>query len=132
MKLNNNIQESYCSFEVSNKLWRIGARFVSDKCFTYSEGHPNGAGWYENLKGELSIPRPTHALAIEWIRVNFGIMIWIDILILSSSHGWAWNVLAYKEGKCICNKQQQANSVNMTPQEATEAALLYVLTNLIK
>ena len=78
-----------------------------------------------NLDGWL-ISAPTHALAIEWIRVNFGIGIAI-----SPKRGFEfkWYVYFYN-GKELLGEIKFAffNS----PQEATEAALLYTLKNLIK
>ena len=78
MKINNNIEEDYCSFEVSNLLKEKG--FDVHCTYFYNEG----SGW--RLQSDSIIKTgsgdwihcPTHALAIKWIRENFGIHIWIN------------------------------------------------------
>lgn len=74
------------------------------------------------------------ALAVEWIRVNFGIHIWIaskdvdgkDVLYI----GNARNIPVKKDKKGFIIDPLPYNPKS-TPQEATEAALLYTLQNLI-
>lgn len=102
--MNNNIQESYCSYEVSKLLKEKGFGVPNQLAFT-------GRGI-------------THALAIEWVRVNFGIWIFPDV----TTGFEEWTGTAVKKGSSdlLC-RLTPFNS----PQEATEAALLYVLNNLI-
>lgn len=132
-ELNNNIQESYCSFEVSKLLKEKGMHIKSINRLIDERGS-NGKGVGPDVLTDL-IPQPTHALAIEWIRVNFGIWIpinpkrekvdgvnemWYDAEVWKlepneiKGYGWAE----------LCEPWE-------TPQEATEAALLYTLQNLI-
>jgi len=88
-EINNNIEEPYCSFEISQLLKQKGFHWANQHPLT--EKLPNGIklepndGYYScyNEEGKIinpkfynfnnsHYPRPTHALAIEWIRVNFG------------------------------------------------------------
>lgn len=116
--LNNNIQESYCSFEVSKLLKEKGFSIRSEP-YRY------------NPYGELTVLEgincPTHALAIEWIRVNFGV--WV---VVNFANGNKWyfdcNRIGFSgEKKRIYSSDYDYSS----PQEATEVALKYVLEELI-
>lgn len=128
MTINNDIQEAYCSFEVSKLLKEKGfKRYTS---MWYDE---NGdTVLWGDIMGDQDdidnhIASPTHALAIEWVRVNFGI--WIQI------HGWTNQPVddeLWKEAyQAFVNGDAMDVSIFKTPQEATEAALLYTLQNLI-
>lgn len=133
--INNNIQEPYCSFEVSKLMKekgfiKAGAAYTLDGQFWINSNLLN-----ESITGKpkpVFIPCPTHALAIEWIRVNFGIS--IEINLSFNGNEWLWE--SSKFGKTINTKQTFKNLLESgsgfnSPQEATEAALLYVLKNLI-
>lgn len=138
--LNNNIQESYCSFEVSKLLKEKGFIDIEHVKY-YDKGvlKPSTTYTRDNYSFveagiEEYCTAPTHAIAIEWIRVNFGIMIFCD-----KSDGSYFSYIKHEEyphdSKLHINWAEITNNINMkcnTPQEATEAALLYVLTNLIK
>lgn len=106
--MNNNIQEAYCSFEVSKLLKEKG--FDVKQLRTY------------HREGE-TVLCPTHALAIEWIRVNFGIH--INSVWLASAK------FCGEITKVKSNMELHAVRGYDLPQEATEAALLYTLKNLI-
>jgi hypothetical protein len=125
-EINNNIQESYCSFEVSKLLKEKGF-----DCYT-TTWHQRGNGIVEdvvgksdryNSKGEAYTSHPTHALALEWLRVNFGIWIMIEP---DTANSRCWFPIVSKEYVGDGN-----TDFFNTPQEALEAALLYVLKNLI-
>lgn len=133
--INNNIQEDYCSFEVSTLLYKKGARLQ-----THYNSQANCLLWYWKYGDELHswfffasfdnmLPAPTHALAIKWIRENFGYFIgvrfghgvpdWYDFFIEDTDvnkHAW------YYESPISFDSYE----------EATKAALLYTLENLIK
>lgn len=142
--LNNNIQESYCSFEVSKLLKEKGFKFSSEFNIPYY----NYLGVYRGDVIELikakynkkdtkpyeTIAAPTHALAIEWVRVNY------SLIIESNYAGKNFNDIddlfkfivnkPFVKGVSFSNKFTD-NIYYNSPQEATEAALLYVLNNLI-
>lgn len=119
--LDNNIQESFCSSEVRKLL------------------ETKGCTLGEHMDGLI-----THTLAIEWIRVNFGI--WVNVYQAFQfnegredylkSRGFIPNITMTKDGVF----QSLPDSVideyyiepyHKTPQEATEFALKYVLEDLI-
>lgn len=108
--MNNNIKESYCSREVMNLLLKHGFNVVCDT------------------------PIPTHSIAIEWIRVNFNKKIeeyWFTM----GANEYAFRVIDEYEEKEIYDSFNAAGGSYIggypTPQEATEAALLFTLENLI-
>lgn len=104
--MNNNITEHYCSPEVGKLLRDKGLAQVTD------------SGWTEC---------PTYALAIKWIRENFGIHIFTDFGL-----GWEAHIVpvGYTGGAAFDNGFIRLQK-NETPEEATEAALLFTLQNLI-
>ena len=99
--LNNDIQESYCSFEVSKLL------------------ESKGCTLGEHRDGLI-----THALAIEWLRVNFGIWICANIV---DKDGYFYSI----DRSELDPLDSIYSDEFKTPQEATEAALKYVLEELI-
>ena len=78
--MNNNITEDYCSFEVSKLFYNKEARFSCPHGQMFSwEGVEllcavESPRWKNVYAGSRTpdIVRPTHALAIKWIRQNFG------------------------------------------------------------
>ena len=126
-EINNDIKESYCSFEVSKLLKKNG-------CNIYGYLQEVWLGNSYDKKGKeipvfglgSSSKLPTHALAIEWIRVNFGIFIVVGI---SSTRPIGFHYYIQNDrGNETCNS---ISGNYKTPQEATEEALKYVLQNLI-
>ena len=146
-EINNNIQESYCSFEVSkllkekefdveclhfytkpkSKMYGIDEhgraypiKNTSKKLYT--------CGQHASSKDDNVYLAPTHALAIEWIRVNFEIFLWVEPY---KNHAADTNdpiMFRY----VIQTKEYKRYSLEYsTSQEATEAALKYVLEKLI-
>lgn len=162
--INNNIQEDYCSFEVCKLLkekgfdipcsthWELGNGDKKSNTppgvyiggFLDKQGSPrpyNNSELMESYQderypndvfGEWS--RPTHSVAIEWIRVNFGIHIWIASKDVDGKEvlyiGNARNIPVKKDKKGFIIDPLPYNPKS-TPQEATEAALLYTLQNFI-
>lgn len=139
-KLINNLTEDYCSFEVSKLLkekgfkvegkWyyrphfkKKGKPFISwgveydSDCYVITDWNTNVP--YPNKPEEVLCSAPTHAIAIKWIRENFGIYI---ETYMTRREKFSW----------LCNKHNSDIPVYSSPEEATEAALLYTLENLIK
>lgn len=141
--MNNNITEDYCSFEVSKLLKEKGFTWNDFKPFSgvLVSGIPqtldNKFPCYNDDGKEIRpdkyvetnkhYPRPTHALAIKWIRENFR----IDITCPISTSGYhmyqLWKWLGDAKGWERLSGIYGFNS----PEEATEVALLYTLKNLI-
>lgn len=127
--INNNIQESYCSFEVSKLLKEKGFDCICTKSYMDfgMDGIPDMR--IVNHITKPNILAPTYALAIEWIRTNFDHHI-ENIRNSFDKYEYCidpnkklWETL--KETPIHSKKQFKI------PQEATEAALLYTLKNLI-
>lgn len=105
--MNNNIRDKYCSGEVVNLLLKHG------------------------FNVECDTPVPTHAVAIEWIFMNFGVWIYSRPLVVDKKVIWRGIYLSpdrNTEGSVTVNSSLFFNS----SQEATEAALRHVLENLTK
>lgn len=148
--INNNIQDSFCSFEVSKLLrekgfnvpcsthWEwgngdlkngispgifIGGFLNEESCprnycnselmSSYTEG--------DNLFGEFS--RPTHAVATEWIKQNFNILIQ-SMLYRRNPNDYICGIYF---NKLDSHFTEPCNS----PQEAIEFGLLYTLKNIV-
>ena len=150
-EINNNIKESYCSFEVSkllkekefdveclhfytkpkSKMYGIDEhgraypiKNTSKKLYTF--------GQHASSKDDNVYLAPTHALAIEWIRVNFGI--WIEVPHINTYGVNRFHIIVWKyneEDYHSIYTEDGGYIVFDSPQEATEAALKYVLEILI-
>jgi len=126
--IKNNVQEFYCSYEVSKLLqekgFNVETREYLDK---------NGVFFFSNyFRDNISIDDKkagfittcSHALAIEWIRVNFGNDIESrGVRYAGDTHSSYYQ--SYIDG-CIMSMTRY-----QSPAEATEAALLHTLKNLI-
>jgi len=137
--MNNKIEESYCSFEVSKQLKEKGFNVNCDWSFKPTDNSIQKV--YTNNSHFPALARPTHAIAIEWIRINFGIYvsagyyfnpIKLDVILFeavwsSKSHdGTVENAIKRISENWIENLNEY--SLYCSPQEAIEAALLYVLS----
>jgi len=85
---------------------------------------------------------PTHALAIEWIRVNYDLIINVSSSmntqsdfrkLLKGTFSFSYHISPSTEKAFIKSWKRPVIWKNgyINPQEATEAALLYILQNLI-
>lgn len=126
--MNNNIQEDYCSFEVSKLLKEKRFGVACNGKYQYTKGWEYtdtvecinyNASWFE---GDVSCP--THALAIKWIRENFGYHIY------TYTNGKIWYPCIQHLFGDIAVLSGKIGIYN-TSEEAIEAALLYTLQNLI-
>lgn len=121
--MNNNTQEDYCSVEIG--------KLLCDKGFPQITEFQNEC--------------PTHALAIKWIRENFGIHISIFPSSLTNNEVGdlkgcdtfyaridnRWNLAHSNDGKNIPYRDYVAYTKYNSWEEAESAALLYTLQNLI-
>lgn len=129
--MNNNITEDYCSFEVSKLLKEKGFDCMCDRKAAFTDKnkfypaviHYTKLSNCDKAYADGNVLVPTHALAIKWIRENFGIHISVDFDIENS-----WSFACYGLSGVIGTI---VNSEYDSPEEATEAALLYTLKNLI-
>lgn len=94
--------------------------------------------WKESKQGavkcknseEYSISRPTQSLLQKWLREVHGIKLWCTPHPFSSSGGWTYNLLAYKEGVVTVWKGEQASSVHLTYEQALEEGLQEALKHI--
>lgn len=123
--------EHYCSLQISQLLVRLGFK---QKTRSWYENHVNGWKHYNAVspapvfKDEL--PRPTHAEAIEWLRKHKKVLIGVRI----SDHWYGrYHAFAeyFEDGYDICFFGNNGSDYK-TPFKATEAALKFVISNLLK
>lgn len=140
--MNNEIQEDYCSFEVS--------KLLKEKDFAvptreYYRNYPTAIimSWdvgkkingnddkkLETAGGMTYVSCPTHALAIKWIRENFK----LEIEVRRTMIGYTCYVIDasspnVREWK---TKKPEPSNLFQFTEEAAEAALLYTLKTLIQ
>lgn len=141
-KIINNLTEDYCSFEVSKLLKEKGFNCFTHLAFTkdggwtgYDGGAYSGTGAPQgynhfNLEDKY-YARPTYYVAIKWIRENFDIHIEPKV--------WWGGTVKYqyfasaiqRKGDNWSDKFKPRTKTFNSPEEATEAALRYVLENLV-
>jgi hypothetical protein len=131
--MNNNITEDYCSFEVSKLLKEKG--FDSD--VTREVYKSDGSDRFSLVTNKYIDDtahfngvclKPTHALAIKWIRENFKIEVEATCIRFNSPRKKGYQFIVISNDYF---KFEQLGDFN-SPEEATEAALLYTLKNLIQ
>jgi len=130
MEINNNIQESRCSLELS-KLLKIKGFSMSFPCvcFIKSSANPNGyesTTIYEADDKFHHIKRPTHALAIDWLMLNFGFYVFSDPVYDFSS----WTPRIVKKGDLNHHGYYKGILEFPSSSEALEAGLIHILKKL--
>ena len=73
---------------------------------------------------------PTQSELQTWLRKTPGIKLWCAPHPFSSSGGWAYSLLAYKEGVVTVWKGEQASSVHLTYEQALEEGLQEALKHI--
>ena len=140
--MKNDIQEDYVSFEIAKLLKEKG--FDVNTLFYYWGSGEQGNGYVGKLgsydgcynRAKFDYPKnnicamPTHALAIKWLIENFGIYIISAPNVEKSGFTWmGYNIKNNKNFDSFILPQDVW--IFNTPEETTEAALLYTLQNLI-
>lgn len=136
--MNNSITEDYCSYEVS-KLLKLKGFGKDNPSTEYIIMYDEDGNLTEKQEEDYDIDgyylRPAHSVAIKWFRENFG----IDIH-AKRQYKRPFNVgeiLEFKWVAMIDNLHGSGPAYYDSfgefnaPEEATEAAILYVLKNLI-
>jgi hypothetical protein len=127
-KLVNDISADYCNREIADLLRKHGAEL-------------NRFGMLIGSNGQSFITC-THAVALKWLRINFDI--WIEIahvddtmsfyyyptITTGRDRNW-YDEDMIDQAKTIDDDTIAPNSCFLNPEEAMEAALLYILKNLI-
>jgi hypothetical protein len=123
--MNNNTTEDYCLFEVSKLLKEKRFEVYCTSLYT-EDGKINDVGNYNNVDDDkyISYSRPTHSLAIKWIRENFN---WnIESGYRNSHKDFSATIYPMFPNTQVHRTERFNNS-----EECVEAALLYTLKNLI-
>ena len=145
--INNEISEDYCSFEVSKLLkengFKVGTRekYVSSntewlkagEMFTPSDELDETGCENHGVPENKMIGAPTHALTIKWIRENFGWEILVEHLGLYSFK-YIIKIPGNYANPIIGTNYNSNTGITdgySSYEEATEAALLFTLQNLI-
>lgn len=127
MEINNNIEENYCSLEVSRLLKEKGFKVPVQTCYDGSDCVASYAALFNlknyNVGGGKNTSRPTHDLAMKWIRTNLN---WHFELIWDIENGETVWFYALSQVGDLENKSIDTPKYK-TPEEATEAALLKAL-----
>jgi hypothetical protein len=95
-------------------------------CFNL-QGNPTTPKYVHN---DQQYVRPTQSLLQKWLRETHGIKLWCAPHPFSSSGGWAYSLLAYKEGVVTVWKGEQASSVHLTYEQALEEGLQEALKHI--
>lgn len=139
-EINNNIQEPICSSEVSQLLKEKGFDVPTSQFYRNGEliDPKRFADLYINKNSDFAentfITAPTQSVAVEWIRVNFGIVVLLEpslhnyyiyrCIVISPTH------FKHRQVKTYLSEENVIKDFDK-PQEAIEAGLLYVLKKMI-
>ena len=126
------ITEDYCSYEVAKLLKEKG---FDEKTLSYYEDNVLCHGdWFEWNRSPLGhIAAPTHQMAMAWLREmhNYYIQVMLDSWACGGHSGY-YVVIQKIDSDFEMMLQDAVNEVfYQTYEEAVEAALKYVLENLI-
>jgi hypothetical protein len=132
--MNNNIDEQLVSFETAKLLKEKGFDVITD--MIYITNHTSEI-LFENINGlkhsdgnNPFISAPTQQLAIDWIYKNYNIWIITTPFLYSKNvTHWRWGYVStkYKTRGIKWEKEKDY----MSPEEAKEAAIIYVLKEIL-
>ena len=127
------IQEAYCSFEIAKLLKEKG---FDEYCYMHYE--EDGSQYISDCEVNNSqfdeehgncISAPTHQMTCAWLRINHQIFIRPNIIFAARPIKYYCEIFCYGDN---LNTQQDVTTESFEiPEEAVEAALKYVLENLI-
>lgn len=130
------IKEAYCSFEVAKLLKEKG---FTEKCeyfydwYKESESYHicSNGGTCNNEKYPDEYSMPTHQMAMAWLREVHKVLIVIDAYHADHWEGYidSFEISIYSHASTIIVPNEIVHHTDYT--EAVEAALKYVLENLI-
>jgi len=123
------ITEDYVSFEVAKLLKEKG--FALHCSIAYREDESlEFVGNYNNVDDDkyITFSRPTQALVIKWLRIKHNIHITLSHWTKQPVGDEIWENCY----QAFVNGDAMDVRIFKTPEEATKAAILYCLQNLIK
>lgn len=128
------ITEDYCSYEIAKLLKEKG---FDDPCLSYfwSEGIDTSytdIPFTQKNMYEGQILRPTHQMAMKWLREVHKVVIVIDAYHADHWEGYidCFEINIYSHASTMIVPNEIAHHTDY--EDAVEAALKYVLENLIK
>ena len=134
MEINNNIEETRVSLEVAKLLKEFGfdvfcpKQYVAQCIWQGDKRHYKNSEIHSN-----SYFAPTQQLAIDWIRVNFNVVIYAAMDLCgggSEDRRYFWGI--QKSNNSRIDNDFESRHGYYRIEEAKEAAIIYCLTNLIK
>ena len=131
------IEEAYCSFEISKLLKEKGFDEICYRIYNTQEKElwgTDGIEFQNHQLDEETITAPTHQMALAWLREEHKIVIQIGIKITGASYYYQiWDYSIIHPNKFIggmIDLRECAEDFN-SYEDAVEAALKYSLENLI-
>ena len=135
--MNNKIDEDFVGFEIAKLLkeknyavdtvhYFIDVNGKNSNHKSMSSEHFLGANWnhYPSQENSSRVSCPTHSLAIKWIRENFNYNVEVTYRNADKNYQAISHPIFPNTEIGLCGHYK-------SPKEATEAALLYTLQNLI-
>lgn len=126
------IQEQFCSYEVSRLLRKIGFNEKTFtfyiKCQPYNLQHNFRGNKFSNSEMVNAYSSPTHEIAMWWLREKYKLHITVDCIDVTE-HGY---VFTSKIVNMEYLREIKVEDYFYSYEEAVENALLYTLNNLIK
>jgi hypothetical protein len=130
--INKDVHEHYCSLEMLQLLYDKGMRYRE---WTEVAFHRNSLAEHRFNQGDVSYLKDTvtHQIVVEWLRVNFGIWVYVNLEGQLDSHSYfvKGKDEDYPMNKIIKHGYPKYGQWYNSPKEAMEAGILYVLNNLI-
>ena len=127
MEINNDIQESYCSLEVSRLLKKAGFKVPVQTCYDGSDCVATYTTVFDlknyNVGGGKNTSRPTHSLAMKWIRTNLNWHIELIWDIIEGKQIWFCSLSKMWDLESDCIDLSHKDS----PEEAMEEAFIKIL-----
>jgi hypothetical protein len=127
--MQNNIEESYCSFIVSKLLKKKGFDVICQKGFSVDGSEID---MINKNSENIVISRPTHNIAIQWILQNLGFWISCDqeskefLPKISIYKKKLWSDMNFRYNLNSFRRSQLQHIFN-TPDDAINYALIYSL-----
>jgi hypothetical protein len=132
--MNNNIQDQLVSFEVAKLLKEKGFDIQTEYRFFFNSDLVTNLPYTGR---EVLYYAPTQSLAVEWIRLNFGLHIKMSCDIdghyfpaIKCCTETAWDNDTLRTMDYHYQQSVKGNLFFQSPQEAIEATLLYILKQL--
>ena len=140
--MNNDIQETHVSIQVAKLLKVYGFDTPCKRCHADDDPRPMPFLGQEHINSKHPYySAPTQQIAIDWVRVNFGIHVYTYPVAPFVTEDEKYPKLVWISKVCSLRQLNFEKFINTendlalnhfhTPEEAKEAALEYVLTNLI-